>query len=305
MPKVALSLVKGNSYFCDGFLSIGVYVQDEIAILIDSGNDESCAKDVHNAILAEGYEVAAIINTHCHPDHCGGNYSFQKRILGLRVYSAHDEKEFIEDPNLAPRCFCGGAAAFSGLKNKYIAPQKPSVVTDVISPYQDQSVSIKGINFKLVTLPGHTPGSLGIITPDNVLYVGDAVFGEETFRKHPVLFYTDIGNTLISLRKLATLKVDACVLYHGGVIHDLPAIVQQHEARILEIKDTLLSLIRLQAASIDTLTQQIMQTYKISDNIISFTLTQTAVRAYITQLECEKFVQLVVSDGLLRVMTVN
>lgn len=39
----------------------------------------------------------------------------------------------------------------------------------------DTAVEVDGRSFGLIPLPGHTPGHTGIVTPDNVLYVGDAV----------------------------------------------------------------------------------------------------------------------------------
>lgn len=306
MSKFSLNLIKNNSYFCTGIFSVGVYAQDGIAILIDSGgNDERYTKELSNAIQTAGYEVVAIINTHCHPDHCGGNSFFQKKFPDLKTYCILDEKQLIEDPNLAPRCFCGGAAPFAGLKNKYIAPQHTSSITNPLESYTDQVLTIHGSEFKIITLPGHTPGSIGIVTPDNVLYCGDALFGEETFHKHPVLFYTDIGNTLASFKKLATLKVDASVLYHGGLVHDLQTITKEHENRILDIKSTLLDMVNKQSSSIDMLTQQVMQSYKIPDTIVAFTLTQTTVRAYLTQLEAEKMIEIIVRDGLLQAKAIH
>lgn len=303
MPKITLNQVGANSYFCSGALSIGVYTQGQSAILLDSGGDESCAKDVANAVQEAGLEIVAIINTHCHPDHCGGNAFFQKKFPNIKIYATHDEQRFIEDPLLAPRCFCGLAAPFADLQNKYLAPQKPCCVTDVIAPYQDQTITIHGADFKIVTLPGHTPGSIGIITPDNVFYAGDALFGQETFTKHAILFYTDIGKTLASFKKLATVQATSCVLYHGGIIDDLAAAAQQHEVRILQTKDAVLTLIQHQALSVDLLTQQIMQLHNIPNSIVSFTLTQTAMRAYLTQLEFEKAVELKVLDGLLQAVS--
>ncbi len=304
MSKVSLHALKGNSYFATGIFAIGIYQHDNTTILIDSGSDDGHAKNVYDLLQAQGHSVTAIINTHCHPDHCGGNHFFQKKFPDIKIYATRDEKELIENPNLAPRCFCGGAAPFAGLQHKHIAPQKETCVTNVIAPYSDQKLAIGSAEIKIVTLPGHTPGSIGIITPENILYSGDALFGTETFNKHPMLFYTDIENTLASFKKLASLPVDACVLYHGGVIYDLPNVAKQHEMRILEIKEVILSTLQQQQLSIDLLTQKIMQHYKIPDNIIPFVLTQTAVRAYLTKLEQEKAIKLMVQDGLLQAMAI-
>ena len=302
--QVTINLIKGNSYFCSGIFSIGIYIKNDNAILIDSGNDEQYAKNLSNAIEAMDSKITSIINTHCHPDHCGANSFFQAKFPNIRIYSTHDEKEFIEDPDLAPRCFCGGAAPYSGLKNKYISPQKHSTVTDVIKPFEDSIFSIEGNDFRIIPLPGHTPGSIGIITPDNILYSGDAIFGEETFEKHYILFYTDIEKTLASFKKISKLKVDACVLYHGGLITDVVKIAKHHEDRILETLDLIFSIIKSKSISIDILSQEIMRKFKISENIVAFTLTQTTIRAYVTQLEKERKVKLMVNDGLLQVFSV-
>jgi glyoxylase-like metal-dependent hydrolase (beta-lactamase superfamily II) len=297
--KNSLTLVTGNSYFTSGIFSAGVFKTNNFAVLIDSGSDEQSAKNIYESIKDHNVPIHAIINTHCHPDHCGGNAFFQKLNPAITIYAHADEKLFIEDPKWAPRLFCCGAAPFAGLKNKHIGPQKKSVVTHTLSN-EDHIITICDKDFKIIALPGHTPGSIGIITPDNVLYSGDALFGKETFNKHPVLFYTDIEDTLYSLKKLASLKIHGCVLYHGGLLQDLAEIVTLHETRILEIKEAIFTAIKKQANSIDSITQQIMQQYQIPDSLISFTLTQTTIRAYLTKLEQEELITLKVFKGLLQ-----
>ena len=294
-----LQYVAGNSFYTTGIFAVGVYRYNNNVILIDSGSDEQSASNVANALQSENCKVSAIINTHCHPDHCGGNYFFQKKYPDLKVYAAHDEKFFIEDPKWAPRCFCGNAAPFLGLQNKHLAPQKASVVTDIV-PYQDGTLIIDNQEINIVTLSGHTPGSIGIITQDNVLYSGDALFGLATLQKHPVLFYTDIEETLKTFKKLASLSVSACVLYHGGMITNLVDIVQQHEQKILETKQAIFRIVQNKQISLDFLTQEIMQRYNIPGNLTSFTLTQTTLRAYLTALEREGLIQMAVQNGLLQ-----
>jgi glyoxylase-like metal-dependent hydrolase (beta-lactamase superfamily II) len=303
MAKINLIQVKGNSFYCDSVFSIGVYIKGKMAVLIDSGISKDVAKEVDKSLTQANIQVAAIINTHCHGDHCGGNAFFQHKYPELKIFSTETEKPFIEDPLMAPICFCGGAAAFEELKKcKPIAPQQSSKVTDIITPYEDQKIIICGEVFEIITLPGHTRGMIAVKTPDNVLYCGDAIFGEDTFRKYPILYYTFIGDTLSSFKKLRSLisSVDATIIYHGGMIPNLAALIDDHEKRILETKNMILSMLRECPLSLEEITARIMQTNKIPDDLVSYALTKVPMQAYIAELEYEKLVEIRVTDGVNR-----
>ncbi len=308
MAKINLVQAKGSSFFFDSIFSIGVYTKDREVILIDSGISKDLAKDLNKSLVEANYRVAAIINTHCHGDHCGGNAFFQEKYPEIKIFSTGTEKPFIEDPLLTPICFCGGAAAFEELKkSKPLAPQQGSKVTDLIAPYQDQKITICGETFEIITLPGHTRGMIAVRTPDNVLYCGDAVFGEGTFKKYPILFYTFIDDTLNSFKKLRSLIPDTAVsiLYHGGIVPNLITLIDDHERRILETKNTVFSLLQAQPHSIEEITAKIMQRYMIPDDIISYTLTKTPIQAYVAELERENMVEIRVTGGISRAHVVN
>ena len=308
MAKINLIQVKDNSFYCDSIFSIGVYIRDKQAVLIDSGISKDVAKEIDKCLIQANVQVAAIINTHCHGDHCGGNAFFQQKYSQVKIFSTETERPFIEDPLIAPICFCGGAAAFEELKKcKPLTPQQPSKVTDIIAPYQDQRIVICGETFEIITLPGHTRGMIAIKTPDNVLYCGDAVFGEDNFRKHPILYYTFIDDTLNSFKKLRSLipSIDVSLIYHGGVIPDLGSLIDDHEERILETKNIILSMLRNSPLSLEEITARIMQTYKIPDDLISYALTKTPMQAYVAELERENLVKMCVTDGINRAHMVD
>lgn len=303
MAKMNLIQAKGNSFYCDGVFSIGVYIKDKMAVLIDSGISRDVAKEIDKCLMQASVQAAAIINTHCHGDHCGGNAYFQQKYPEIRIYSTATERAFIEDPLMAPMCFCGGAAAFEELKKcKPIAPQQPSNVTDVFATYEDQKLVLYGETFEIIALPGHTRGMIAVKTPDNVLYCGDAVFGVDIFRKYPILFYTFIGDSLSSFKKLKGLlpSFDVTILYHGGIVKDLTSLIEEHENRILETKSTIFSMLNEAPLSIEELTARIMQQHKIPDDLISYTLTKTPVQAYVAELEKEKLVEIRVTAGVNR-----
>lgn len=305
MATVSLKKISGNSYYCDGIFSIGVYAQGSKAVLIDSGSDTQSARDAHQALQAADLTVTAIINTHCHPDHCGGNNFFQKLYPSINIFASHYDAFFIEDSNAALRCFCSGAAPFAGLQTKHLMLQHSTAVSHAIRPYRDQMITVGEIQLQIITLEGHTPGHIGVITPDNILYSGDALFGPETLKKHPVLFYSDIEKTLSTFIKLAQLPVDACVLYHGGVTTNLPDVVRSHEQLITDIQTQLLAILQIESLSIDMITQKMMQQYAIPDSMIAFTLTQTAMRAHLAYLEKRGAITISVEQGLLQVKRIE
>lgn len=300
MAGLSLELVKGNSYYLSGRLSIGVYVKDKQAILFDSGLDDAGAKKIEKELKKHGVTVAAIVNTHHHVDHCGGNNYFQKTIKNLKIYSTAWEKAFIEHPFLETCAFCCGAEPHAGLRNRHIEAA-PSKVTDVIEIYEDQEITILGEKFQIITLPGHTAGMIGIITPDNVLYCGDAVFGQETFLKHDILFYTNISDSILSLQKIKQLKVDVTVLFHGGPEIALPELCEKHVVKLEQTAELMLKIIKdLKLASIDAITQYVMQYFNLPDDITRFALTRTSVVAFVSYLEHKKMLDIVVSAGMLK-----
>ncbi|MFS8563589.1 MAG: MBL fold metallo-hydrolase [Rhabdochlamydiaceae bacterium] len=71
MAKINFIRVKGNSYFCDGIFSIGVYIKNSQAVLLDSGISKDVAKEIDKSLVQFNAQLTAIINTHCHGDHCG------------------------------------------------------------------------------------------------------------------------------------------------------------------------------------------------------------------------------------------
>lgn len=142
---------------------------------------------------------------------------------------------------------------------------------------------------------------------DNGLYCGDAVFGEDTFKKYPILFYTFIDETLKSFKKLKQIIpfVDVVVIYHGGVIDDLVSLIDEHEQRILETKNTILKMLQQEPSSVDEITAKIMQMYQIPDDIVSYALTKTPTQAYIAELERDNIIEITVLNGIARAHLIN
>jgi glyoxylase-like metal-dependent hydrolase (beta-lactamase superfamily II) len=302
MGVLHLVHVKGNSFYCDGIFSVGVYRSGTKAILIDSGISKDVAKDIDQALQQSGLLPSAIIITHGHGDHCGGNAYFQNKYPQIQIYSTQIERPFIEDPLFAATLLCSACPFEEIRKFKPISPQQASLVTNVISPYQDQTITICDEQFQIITLPGHSRGMIGVKTIDNVLYCGDAVFGEEAFQKHPVIYYTCIEDALQSFKKFCSLlpSVENIVAYHRGVIQNASALIEAHEQRIRDTQQRIFDIVKEQPCSVEEITTKLLRENHIPQSLVSYVLTKVPVQAYLAELEREKRIQMKVVDGCCR-----
>lgn len=314
--KNRLTEVSGNSYALDDHLTLGVYIDEETrqVTLIDSGIDESKIRMVEkslifrarvNSLADDAYTIAAIINTHSHADHCGGNEYVQRINPDVRIFSTGFEKVFIERPELEPLAFNCCAEPHKELKIKHLEA-KPSTVTDEI-PYEDGEIDILGCPFQIMTLPGHTPGMIAVISPDGVLYSGDSIFGPGTFDKHGVLFYTNIEDTFTSFDKIIAATTDGSlngfVFYHGGVanVADIPGIVDEHKAKVNDAIEFVHGLLREDRCTQDDLVSAVTTQFGIPQTVTQHALTTTCVKAYLTHLQKNRRLEFIVmADGYLR-----
>jgi glyoxylase-like metal-dependent hydrolase (beta-lactamase superfamily II) len=116
-----------------------------------------------------GWQLEGIIHTHGHADHCGGNSYLQNKIR-LPVYATAPEAALIENPELEPY-YLYSAAPVKELQIRFLKA-KPSRVASVIG---EGPFEISGAVFEILSLKGHSPGHAGVVTPDDVCFLGDAI----------------------------------------------------------------------------------------------------------------------------------
>ena len=305
MASIQINQVKGNSHYATGSLSIGVYLDDQTmsAILIDTGLDQDAPKKIDQALTAKGYSIHAVINSHSHADHIGGNQYLQKKYPKIQTYATSFEAPFIENPYLEPFCFSAGAVPFQELRNKFMEA-KPSRV-DRIVPFEDGVLNVLGVEFQVVTLPGHSAGMMGLLTPDGVMYCADALFGESTIEKHGLLYYTDLQKSIESLNKLKDVKASHYVLYHGGVREEISSLVDRHVALFSQTAEFIMSVIRESSHTFEGVVQRVMEKYNVADQLPAYTLNATVVRAYLAYLQQQDRLTVQVVNGVITFASVD
>ena len=192
--------------------NIGIVCHNDSCVIIDTGLDEKAGKHIFKTAQELGLKIKAIVNTHSHSDHYGGNV-FLKGKTDALVYAPSREALVIENPWLEPLWFSCGASVFEGLRNKFLMAEACKV--DV--PITKGRFEIEGISLEAVPLPGHSIGMTGVLS-NRTLFCGDALFGEEIIEKHKVLYLHDPDEARKSLNKLLEVDCEFIVPSHGTAV---------------------------------------------------------------------------------------
>lgn len=220
--------IKGNTYYIDAPTNIGVYVfKNKTCLLIDTGIDNSQAAKIDEIIKENGLHPRYIINTHTHTDHCGGNNYFKKNYPGCVVYASEEEKIFLEHPDLH------NTILFSASPLKQLGKTSKNGGVDFILEYGTLRLDEKRL--EIYALPGHTADHIGVVTPENVCFCGDALFSENIMNKYSLPNLFDIESSRSTLAFIKNIETDFFVIGHMEGFIDREEAVKLAEANLENI----------------------------------------------------------------------
>lgn len=157
--------------------------------------------------------VRLIVLTHTHMDHCQ-NAAFLSEQLQVPVAIAKEDEELIAD-NMQQEL---KAVTLPG--KIVLAASIQSFHKDVIPPFQAEvflkegdSLEAYGIHARVIALPGHTNGSIGIDVEGDGLIVGDALMN--MFYPTVSMLYHNREEMLKSAEKISSFGERVIYFGHG------------------------------------------------------------------------------------------
>ncbi len=262
-----------KTYYIKNPTNIGIYkIDDENVYLIDTGNDKDAGKKILKIIDEQNWKVKGIINTHSNADHIGGNSLIQERtnceILGVNI-----EKCFTEFPILESSFLYGGYP-FKDIRNKFLLA-KESKVKNIENNLPD------GLEY--FSLKGHFFDMIGIKTSDNVYFLADSIFSEETINKYHLFFIYDINEYLNSLDRLSNLNGKLYIPSHCEATDDISSLIDLNRNKINEIMNRILNYCKNEV-SFEEVLKYIFDEYQLTMNANQYVLIGSTIRSYLSYL---------------------
>jgi glyoxylase-like metal-dependent hydrolase (beta-lactamase superfamily II) len=223
-------------------------------LIIDTGfNNPDCEASLMQGINEAGIDLTetSLLVTHHHSDHCGLAAALQKK--GVRVYAGKIEGDLIN--NMIMKTYWERRSKYItmyDLKKDNVSlddhpgyKYRPEEPVDYIPIKDGDCINIGNFSFKVVDIPGHTPGQIGLYEKQHRLFFGgDHVLAKITPNITFWGFDNDILNMYFcSLKKVYDLDIKYLFTAHRSIITDhrqrIEELLQHHMRRLQEIEDIL------------------------------------------------------------------
>lgn len=289
MPEL-LKKIKGNTYYVEGAVNSGVYVYgDGSCVVIDTGIDDDAGRKILKAVESRGLKVGMIINTHSHADHFGGN-GFLIRRTEAEVLAPEIEAAIIANPYLEP-FYLYSSHPPKVLQNKFLMGSKSRV--DRFIDKGMLELGLQGV--EIIDLKGHSPGQIGVATPDGVLFAADAYFSSSIVKKYRLPYFTNVKDTLDTLYRLNKMNYDYFLPSHGRCSSDPGGEIETNIRAIHDTIDLITGRLSEPMAR-EELAAAVAEEYNIKLNPNQHYLTLSAVSAYLSYMTDEGMLEMVL-DG--------
>jgi len=275
------------------FGNIGLFFSGKSdVILIDSGHIHA-SKDLLDFLIDRGLDVKAVINTHGHIDHVGGNFILQA-YFKCPIIMPYLDHIYCEDISRYYLSF--STSVIEGL-NVY-----GNGTFDISTHIKEETaLEIEGYTFEFRALKGHTANQKAIVSPDGVCFLGDGLMAEETLENSKFAVVTDLAKHHASLEHIKLFNDSYFVLGHGEKVYfkeDIIKLCDLNHTYFDTKCEALLELVK-HAKSFDQIMAALNKSYGLRRNIFKYFVAERSIKAMLSYLEQKNRIEIKVQEGML------
>lgn len=294
MANEFIALESGIHYLPGGVNCLALEDGNGGAVLVDTGLDSDHGKKLLKALEKKGLTPRAILNTHSHADHYGGNAVIEAKYPEIKVFAPPLEEAVLRYPILEPM-YLYGARPPQELQNKFLMGRASNAR---IAP-EPGLCKLGGVTMELLEVAGHA-SLMYAVRVGGFLYAADALFGPETLKRHPLSFCMDSRLQKESAAGLLELEgINTVLCGHGEPSSDLQTLVAQnlesfeHTTRAVKVACQ-------ESASVDLILKRVCDSFQLElKNAGSVLLNRSVVSAHLVELLEREEVSMRVRDNLL------
>ena len=206
MSNYEIRMIKGGTDNCY------LVINGKDAILFDTSSGSSCSKVIEEC---SKYNLKLVVLSHTHFDHAENAAAISERF-GVPVAYHEADDELFDDYDAQP-LKSYGLVGFVVLKLSLKQLRQTKVLRPTNRLYIKEGTSLADYGFpdvKVVELPGHTKGSIGLLVSGSSLLAGDAL--DNWIRPAMGHLYCDLDTLKKTYERIKSLGVTKIYYGHGN-----------------------------------------------------------------------------------------
>ena len=282
--------------------NVGLINADDGLYIIDSGDSEQDGKDIVDSCreLFPEKKIKAILNTHSHQDHSGGNH-YITQSTGAETWTSKKEADILSNPDFMSVIYWG-AICFDDLRAQGFVPEYSNTVQKTLS---EETIQISSnISVKCISLPGHYFGQMGYLISDktdgkSVFFLGDSCFGSQMLKKYWIPYMLDPEMFRKSIEKIESLYADFYVPSHGELCNKqrIHAITELNSLVTFETECLLLNILKQGPATHEAILKKAADFAGLNLKLSQFVLIGTTFRSYLSSMADRGLVSYIMKDN--------